>query len=355
MKLTRLLPGVIMLPVLIGCSNAGEKTPASDPTPVKVIFETDMGNDVDDALAFDMLMKYAEEGKIELLGLSSNKRDNGSVEYLDLLTTWYGHPDIPIGRVENGMPCNDAVNYALAVVEMKDDAGNPMFSRSHDSDGFVRPSVEMYRRLLSAQPDSSVTVVSVGFSTNLAQLLESGADSISPLGGRDLVAKKVRQLVAMAGSFTENESDDTLRHMAEYNVVRDIAAARKVFAEWPTEIVTSPFELGINVLYPAKSITDDFKWTDAHPVVEAYKAYLPMPYDRPTWDLTSVLYAIEGTDGYFTLSEPGEIIVEGHGGTRFVPRADGKSRYLISDSSQCDNIARRFVELITAAPEKYAH
>ena len=88
--------------LLAACSGKKAAESAADaPAPMKVIFETDMGNDVDDALAYDMLIKYAEQGKIDLLGISSNKPDSSSVEYLDILNTWYGH-EIPLGHVVNG-------------------------------------------------------------------------------------------------------------------------------------------------------------------------------------------------------------------------------------------------------------
>ncbi|MFG6397432.1 MAG: nucleoside hydrolase [Muribaculaceae bacterium] len=342
----RILIGMAAAAILSSCGNKQQAACEGAAAPMKIIFETDMGNDVDDALAMDMLMQYAREGKIDLLGISSNKRNDGSTEYIDLLTTWYGMPQIPIGKVVDGAKCDDAVNYALAVAQMTDADGKPLFARSHDNDGFVVPSVEMYRRILSVQPDSSVTVVSVGFSTNLAQLLDSKGDDISPLTGKELVAKKVKELVTMAGEFTNNGEADSLKRMPEYNVVRDIAAAKKVFAEWPTPIVTSPFELGIKICFPADVVENELTRATPHPVSEAYKAYLPMPYDRPTWDLTSVLYAVEGSEGYFTLSDTGDIEVDGRGGTRFIARPDGTRRYLMTDSVQDANILRRFVEMI---------
>lgn len=354
MNIIKTTLAVSALALLAACGNrqqGAENVVAKEP--MKIIFETDMGNDVDDALAMDMLMRYVGEGKIDLLGISTNKRNEGSVEYLDALTTWYGVPDIPLGRVVDGKPCDDAVNYALEVVKMQDGKGKPLFARSHDADGFAVPSVEMYRKLLAAQPDSSVTVVSVGFSTNLAQLLDSKADAASPLTGKELVAKKVKNLVAMAGCFTANEEADSLTRMPEYNVVRDIEAARKVFSEWPTPVVTSPWELGNYICFPASKIENDFTRAVPNPVTEAYKVYLPMPYDRPTWDLTSVLYAVEGADGYFTLSEPGDIEVDRRGGTRFIPRAGGTRHYLMSDSVQSANILNRFVEMIPSVPAKY--
>ena len=343
MKFLSIAASAVLFAVFSSCTTKQDNTKAE---PIKVIFETDMGNDIDDALALDMLFKYANQGKVDLLGISTNKRDEGSVEYIDAMTTWYGYPEIPIGRVVNGVPCDDAVNYALLTVNMTDSIGNPLFEQNHAADGHIESSVDMYRRLLAEQCDSSVTIISVGFSTNLAALLDSPADTYSPLTGRQLVARKVKSLVTMAGNFENNNLADSVTRFREYNIVKDIEGARKVFAEWPGEIVTSPFEVGIDICYPAESIEKDFNRVSPHPVVEAYKVYLPMPYDRPTWDLTSVLYAVEGADSYFTLSEPGTITVEPLGGTIFTPGADGRHRYLMTDSLQKSNILDRFMQLI---------
>lgn len=330
---------------LCACNNDTQQ-PAADNQPIKIIFETDMGNDVDDALALDMLLKYHHNGQIELLGISTNKPDTGSLEFLDIMTDWYGHPEIPLGYVQNGVLCHDGVNYANSVYTMTDSLGNPVFTPRHTGDGFAKPSVELYRTLLSQQPDSSVTIVSVGFSTNLAQLLESQPDSISDLGGYDLVSRKVNRLVTMAGNFVNP-------NWREYNVVRDVPSGIKVFSEWPTPVVTSPFELGEAILYPASSIENDFEWAGgAHPMVEAYKAYMPMPYNRPTWDLTAVLYAVEGPGDYFTVTEAGDIAVDSLGITTFTENPGSNRRYLVTDSIQRANILNRFIELITTPVER---
>src|SRR5205814_7911773 len=105
----------------------------------------------------------------------------------------------------------------------------------------------------AAQPDGTVTVVQIGFSTNLARLLDSKADDASPLAGRELVAKKVRVLSMMAGAFTK--IGDNARYL-EFNVVQDIANCRKLAEQWPTDVVWSGFEIGIAVPYPAESIVN---------------------------------------------------------------------------------------------------
>ncbi len=173
---------------------------------------------------------------------------------------------------------------------------------------------------------ASVVIVQVGFSTNLARLLDSSADAASPLSGRDLAARKVRLLSMMAGNFAEAKP--------EYNVQTDIPSARKLFRDWPTPIVASGYEVGASILYPASSIENDFSYTPDHPIAEAYRNYMKMPYDRPTWDLTAALYAIRPDRGYFTLSPPGAISVDARGITHFTPGPGGSHRFLTVDAAQ---------------------
>ena len=136
----------------------------------------------------------------------------------------------------------------------------------------------------------------------------------------------------------------------EYNVKKDIPAAKIIFEEWPSPVVTSPFEVGVQVRYPATSIENDFAWAPQHPVVEAYKAYLPMPYDRPTWDPTAVLYAVEGGD-WFTVSAPGRIEVTEKGSTLFTEDENGTRRYLSVTPEQADAILKHFISLISSKPK----
>src|SRR5690606_1959791 len=101
---------------------------------------------------------------------------------------------------------------------------------------------DLYRKTLANQKDSSVVIVSVGFMTNLARLLRSGPDRYSPLSGVELVAKKVKYLSIMAGSFGEKKR-------AEFNVVHDVPSAQYVMENWPSVLVLSPFEVGARVIY----------------------------------------------------------------------------------------------------------
>lgn len=326
-----------------GCAEQLQsKTP-----PVSMIMETDIGNDVDDALAMDIIYKYLDKKEIKLLAVDINKDGKAPADYVDILNNWYGYPNIPIGVINGGVDCeNDATNYAKVVVNMSKADGTPLFARSA-TDKNRMESVSLLRKVLSKQKDASVTIVSVGFSTNLVRLLATKPDKYSKLDGKSLVAKKVKLLVAMAGCF-----DKPGFH--EYNVVKDIPAAKVIFEQWPTPLVTSPFEVGIKILYPATSIENDFKWASpAHPVVEAYKAYKKMPYDRPTWDPTALLYAL-GEAEMFTVSPVGRISVTDEGETVFTADSNGNRRYLSVTPEQAANIESFFVKTISSKPIKYS-
>lgn len=344
--LLRVLLGVLLL---TGIGSDGIfAQPAVTHKSVRVIFETDMGNDIDDALALAMLYRYAGQDKVKILAISNNKQSINSVRFLDLMNRWYNYPKIPIGTVQNGKSGEDeSGSFAKKVIEYSI-KGKKVFNSKISDYSKVEKSVNLYRRILSAEPDHSVVIISVGFFTNLAQLLESGSDEFSGLNGAELVARKVKYLSVMAGNFSRPPT-------AEFNVRTDIAAARKVYEQWPGIIYSSPFEVGNSILFPAFCIERNLGYAGKHPLVEGYKQYLPMPYNRQTWDLTAVLFAIEPEQGYFTISNPGLVKVNEEGYTSFSEDTNGKHFYLMNpDSAGRSRILSRFIELVSAIPKSTA-
>lgn len=312
---------------------------AADAPPASIIFETDMGNDIDDALALDMLYKYLDAGKIKLLAIMSNKDSKYSSEYIDIMNHWYGYPTIPIGKVYDGVQQEiiDA-DFSKKISLMKNEHNSPLFVRSANRD--FENAVTLYRRILESQPDNSVIIISTGFSTNLSKLLHSKADEFAPFNGEELVRKKVKLLSMMGGNF----NSDSIK---EYNIVKDINAADHIFSSWPTKIVVSPIEVGLSIKYPAESIENDFLWTKYHPLADGYKHFKKMPYNRPTWDLTSVLYVMEKDKNFFGLSSQGKVTVKKNGITAFKKKKNGKHRILTVTEKQREQIEKRFIEIIS--------
>src|ERR1017187_366360 len=70
---------------------------------VPVIFDTDMGNDVDDALALAMLHALESRGECRLLGVTVTKDNPWAAVFVDLVNTFYGRGRIPVGMVKGGV------------------------------------------------------------------------------------------------------------------------------------------------------------------------------------------------------------------------------------------------------------
>jgi inosine-uridine nucleoside N-ribohydrolase len=286
--------------------------------PVPVIFDTDMGNDVDDALALAMLHALESRGECRLLGVTVTKDNPWAAVYVDLVNTFYGRGQIPVGMVKGGVtPENSRMIQAPAERRRAD--GALVYPRRLASGAEAVDAVTLLRRLLAAEKDGSVVIAQVGFSTNLARLLDTPADV-------ELVKRKVKLLSVMAGNFVQPK--------AEFNVQKDTASARRLFDQWPGEIVVSGFEIGEAMKFPAARIEKDFAWAADHPVVDAYRAYMKMPYDRQTWDLTAVLYGVRPAGAYFDLSAPGRITADDAGRTSFRADSAGKHRYLVLTEAQ---------------------
>ena len=320
-------------------------TPLLAAEPVRLIFDTDIGNDVDDVLALGMIHSLQSRGACQLLAVTVTKDSDLAGPFVDAINTFYGRGDTPIGVVRPGKTPEPGKFLPMAA-ERRGEA----FRYPHDlvSSKDAPEAVALLRKTLAAQPDGSVSIAQVGFSTNLARLLDSKPDDASPLSGVELARQKVKVLSIMAGAFTAIGGN---KHYCEYNVVQDIANCRKLADEWPTPVVWSGFEIGIALAYPAESIVKDYGYVPDHPLAEAYRRYEPPPHNRPTWDLTSVLYAVHPDRGYFDLSSPGRVIVEADGFTRFEPSADGKHRYLTLTDAQRPRALEALVQLSSQPPK----
>jgi hypothetical protein len=315
--------------------------------PVKLIFDTDMGNDVDDLMALAMIHNLQKRGACDLLAVTITKDHPQAAAFVDAINTFYDYPDVPIGVVRNGATPQPGKFNLLA--EEKNADGALRYPHDLKSGDDAPEAGALLRQTLAAQPDGSVVIVQVGFFTNLARLLDSKPDSHSPLNGRELVAQKVRLLSLMAGAFqTVNWNN---RHL-EYNVRLDVPAAQKLAREWPTALVWSGFEIGVAAAFPHIVIEQDLDYAPHHPLKEAYYLYNPPPHDRPTWDPTAVLYAVYPDRGYFDLSPAGTVVVDDDAGTVFRPSKDGmgRHRFLLMSPEQTERVREAIVQLCVEPP-----
>jgi inosine-uridine nucleoside N-ribohydrolase len=288
-----------------------------------VIFDTDMGNDIDDALALAMLHALSDRGECELIGVTLTNANPAAVPYVRMVNRFYGRGNLPVGAAIRSLKDGAQDGYMAAALRAM---------HAQDSSS-AEPAPAVLRRLLASAREK-VVIVQTGFSTNLAALLDSP-------DGAALAKEKVALLVAMAGNFDDGAP--------EYNVRIDAASAKAVFERWPTPIVFSGFEIGRELLYPAASIERDFAYAQPHPIAESYRAYHAMPYDRPTWDLTAALQAVRPEHSYFEVSGPGTVRVDANGATHFTAGA-GDCRYLRLDPSKRAQILEVLTLLASQPP-----
>ncbi|MCC9601535.1 nucleoside hydrolase [Stieleria sp. JC731] len=318
--------------------------------PVQLIFDTDIGNDCDDVQALAMIHALQSRGECELLAVTITKDHQLAAAFTDCVNTFYGRGEIPIGVCRSNVT-PEAGRYN--VLAEQTDQGQLRYPHDLTSGNDAPSAVTLLRKTLAAAEDHSVVIAQVGFSTNLANLLQSPADDISKLTGVELVKQKVRLLSAMAGAFTKipNNKGELYDHK-EYNVVKDLESATYLANNWPTSIVWSGFEIGLNLRYPHQSIERDYGYVEHHPVAEAYVLYNPPPHDRPTWDLTAVLQAVRPQHAYFDLSPKGAVTVQEDGLTTFEPKSDGRDQYFVLKDEQKNRILEALMLLSSEPPSR---
>jgi hypothetical protein len=313
--------------------------------PVPLIFDTDICGDCDDVLALGMIHSLQSRGLCRLLAVTISVDHDLAAPFVNAVNTFYGRGDIPIGVV--GKRGVVEKSKFLSLVDEKDESGRDRYPHDLTVGRLAKSATAVLRAALAAQPDQSVSIVQVGFSTNLARLLDSPPDEHSPQDGVELVQRKVQTLSLMAGAFRPIEGN---HGYVEYNVVKDIPSARALAERWPTPMVYSGFEIGIALPYPAVSIERDYGYVSHHPLAESYIRRNPPPHNRPTWDLTSVLYAVMGDRGYFDLSPRGIVTLAQNGRTQFRETSQGNHRYLILRPEQKPRVLEALVQLSSQPP-----
>lgn len=300
---------IVILFIAWGCA---KKIPKDDHHQVKIIFDTDLGPDYDDVGALAILHAMADSGKAEILATVSSNRYGLVVPCIEIINSYFGKPDLPSGAPKTPGVNLDAFQHWPDSLVKKYPHRTPSTENAPDA-------VTVYRKILSSQPDSSVTYVTVGFLTNAANLLKSQPDSISPLSGNELISKKIKLFVSMAGHFPQGR---------EFNVYNDSVASEYVFNEWPGKIIFTGWEIGSELFTGLRLISSDVQDS---PVKDVFRISIPLTdedkYGRKSWDETAVLIAVYGPGKFFDLQR-GNIIVSSDGSNKWQDDPSGLHSYV---------------------------
>lgn len=304
-----------------------------DRAPMSIIFDSDIGPDYDDVGALSILHVMADRGEAQILATIASNRYEGIAAVLNVLNTYYGRPHIPIGVAgEGAVNMRDSQHWTDTLLNR--------YPHQVRSNADVPDAIEVYREILSGQPDHSVTIVSVGFLTNLAKLLKSKGDRHSPLDGMALVARKVKLLVSMAGAYPSGK---------EFNILKDWRSAKEALEHWPSRVIFSGFEIGERIKTGLPLVHNpEIQHSPVKDVFRICTSKSPSDAQgRMSWDETAVLVAVRGPEPFFRLHS-GRIRVDKDGSNTWEDWQSGQF-YLVAQSKP-EEIASTIDQLMMTPP-----
>lgn len=303
---------------------------------IRIILDTDIGGDCDDTGALAIIDCAARAGLCELCGVAVSTRNPYAPACADAINRYYGL-SVPVARTAVAPPLEDASFFPLCY--------GKTIAEKFDSDYYPRgektpeDAVAFYRKLLSETDGGKFTVVAIGSLTNVAALLDSGADVFSPLSGAELVSRRVEKFCVM-GCFFPTEKipevwfgDYNMR--AECNIKADIPAARAFFSRVAVPVYVSHYLLGLAVRTGARLMLKDKK----NPVAEAYRVH--SGGDRESWDPITALYSVYGeslSESGLFYTRRGRVSIDEEGVSTFV--ADDKSDVFVLECKDFEQIRR---------------
>ncbi len=172
--------GLVLIGLLFAVANSYGQA-------VKIIVDTDMLTDPEDVNALWLLNTLADRGEAEILAcvVNGHETNRASGAAVDVVNTWFGRPNIPLGAFKGGYPKKRSPFTPL----LRD-----KFPHTAADDDQLPSALEIYRSVLAKQPDKSVVIVSIGFLVNLKDLLLSTPDKHSAMAGAELLRRKVKTL-----------------------------------------------------------------------------------------------------------------------------------------------------------------
>lgn len=299
--------------------------------PIKIIFDTDIGGDCDDAGTLAMLHRLCDKGEAELLAVTHCYASPYFAGCIDAINHFYGR-EVPVG-INYSRPFEDRGKYAGALC---DEFSNRYPADSYGTENAAPDTLTVLRKILAAAEDKSITFVVTGALSSMAKLATSGPDAISQLTGMELIRTKLVRTVVMGGRFFTSWPMAIYPHGTdgssggnpvtwEWNIkATALEDARTACDNWPSELVFSSYEIGSYIKtmvgYPSRAKNGD-------PVAKAYEIH-NNGKGRCSWDQTAMLDAVR-PGVYWHYHKFGRITVDDDYVTQWTPSSEYFHSYLL--------------------------
>jgi hypothetical protein len=325
-----------------------------------LIIDTDLSIDVDDVGMLCAAHALQDLGEARILAVLHDSHVTYGIGAVSVINRYFGRDGIPLGAYTGpvGAPGPRSAHpsftnqgqgwYAQTLVER--------FPSKVRKISDVPPALSVFRSTLEAASDASVTVVAVGFLTNVLDLLRSP-------GGVELVQRKVKRMTIMGG-IRRCPGPDAGCPPAEWNLAGcggsvnpwekdgcgDFDTLGAISSEamrlWPTSVpvVWTSWEMGTPMRTGAAMFRSHA--TATSPCGVAYQLFCDTMNSREPWhkdwwctsnrarssyDPLTLVYAVRGNrDGFYTEEYGHNSIHPATGVNTWRQAHDGHQAYLVA-------------------------
>lgn len=284
--------------------NAEDPIPDPDPDPdpdppaiKQVIIDGDWGGDVDGIGSLSVLAKGMQDGLVEVKGIGCVGYEYNNVTAVDIIMKFYGH-DLPIAKQPFGTNSTPEADD-----RMINDLVDQFVNANHKTVIDAPTTDTLFRQVLAAADNNSITVITNGPLSNIQQLLNTAADEISSLDGEALFNQKVTHCYFMGGRYPGSGGIEWNFSGGGFGA----AIAQDVVGRITRPITFIPFQIGFDGSgYEAGSILEPESRTN--PLVWAYQRWFEREEstsvigDWGSWDIITTYIAIYGSDAFTPLT-----------------------------------------------------
>ena len=207
-KLPSILTGILLCAMLMPAPLCHGQSPPTPAFPEKVILDTDIGDDIDDAFALALALRSPE---LQILGFTTTFGDTETrAKLLDRFIAEVGRPDIPVAAGAPTPPKTTLTQRRYA-------EGGHFAKPSHrDAATFLLEQIRRY--------PGQITLIAIGPLMNLGAAIDKDPSTFG----------KLKRVIIMGGSIKRGYGDlgfgPPQPPQPEWNILNDISSARKLFA-----------------------------------------------------------------------------------------------------------------------------